>query len=357
MTARVRATLVVLGSLLAGCAGTERARESPAGGDRGGGLLPPVVVPPERAPAVTGDTGLQLDAFAAAVVAAWRRDPAPIAILPAFSDDPLHPRGTQVFATGAGDWLAARVLAELQQAAPGIEAWAPETVVVQLARSNRSLRDVRATEDAVALLERTDAGYLVFGRIATDTIGGRISGDAVVRVRLACARLGTGEAVATREHTIVAPAAVRDLGSRAERSSAILVGKRAPAFEPSLDLEMVLCTERALSRMLQTHRAELAGKRCAVLVETAGADAGRRLLGSVRGALRARLPGALAGRDAITVVEGENLAEVVVSASFERGADRYTLALTARRSGARDAVVVRVPIETRFLSELQRILP
>src|SRR5690606_4445093 len=95
---------------------------------------PPAAVPVERA--------LALDEFAAAVAAAWRRDPAPVAVLPAFTPDPLHPRGTRVFATDAGEWLAEKAIAALAAAAPDLEVWAPEAVVAELARANRSLRDV-----------------------------------------------------------------------------------------------------------------------------------------------------------------------------------------------------------------------
>jgi len=310
--------------------------------------------PPPPAPA---DHGLGLEPFAAEVAAAWRRDPAPVAVLPAFSDDPLQPRGTQVFVTGAGDWVAERVLTSLRSVAADVEVWAPAAVEVELARSNRSLRDVRTAADAVALVARTDAGYLVWGTVAKAVVGGRPSGKSVVRVQLSCVRLPGGESVATREHTLEDPAAVGDLVARAERPSPILVGPRAPAFTPSLDRELTLVAARALRRLVAEQRDRLAGRRCAVVVETGAGAAGQRLGAVARGALQSGAAVALPGREALTVVEAPDAAEVELVGRFERGTDRYTFVLAVRARQAADAAAVREVFDPRFTADLRQALP
>jgi hypothetical protein len=341
--------------LLAACGSVEE-RPEPAAAE-----VPtrPLPAPGAAAdPPLPQDHGIGFETFAAAVAAAWRGDPGPVAVLPPFSDDPLHPRGTQVFVNGAGDWLADQTLSALRAAAPDVELWAPATVVAELARSNRSLRDLRVTLDAVPLLAMTDAGYLVYGNVEKEVVGGRLSGETRVRVRLLGVRLATGETVAACDATVTAPAAVRDLAARAERASAVPVGARAPAFTPSLDLEVALATERALARLLGAHRAVFAGKRCAVTVETPEPAAGRALAATVRSTLLARLGRALPGKDGVTVVDAASGgADLVLHASFARGADRGAVALTASRPGERDGVHASAPLDPRFHAELRRAVP
>ncbi len=308
----------------------------------------PEVLPPNY--------GIDVDAFAKDVVAAWRRNPLPIVVLPAFSDDPRYARGTQVFANGAGDWLAAQVLDALRAADPTLEVWAPEVAVVELLRSNRSLRDVRATQDVIALFTQTEAGYVVYGNIEKETQGGRLSGRTCVRVRLLGANLLSGEVIASREHAIEAADAVRDLAARSERASVLSVGARAPEFTPSLDAEIVRTTERALVRLLDTHREWLAGKRCAVSVELPAAERGRALVSAVRSTLLSRAPRALPGNAAISVVDAASAHDIVLTAALERGADRYRLVLAVQRPGERESVRVSLPIDPRFHAELERAL-
>lgn len=355
---RVARLGVWLAAGLASCSGPEPLATGP--GPRVGGpgewsssANPPA---PERTPAQELDQTLGLDALATAIAGAWQKDPAPVAVLPAFSDDPLAPRATRVFATGAGDWLAERVLAALPRAAADLEVWAPETVVMELERNNRSLHDVHATEDAVALVARTDAGYLVYGSLAKVEVGGKLTGKTSIRVRLTCVRLPSGEVVVSRAQAVERADLVQALKARLEDSSRILVGDRAAPFVPSLDRELELVTGRVLRRLLRLHRAELAGRRCAVAEIVADGEA-RRLATTVRGALRAALAGALPGKEAITVVDGSQTAEVELTPRFERGADRYALVLTLHHAGTREAVVARETIDPRFFLELRRALP
>jgi hypothetical protein len=314
--------------------------------------------PPARVttPAPPAEAGPDVAGFADDVAGAWRRNPGPVAVLPAFTDDPQHAPGTQVFATAAGDWLAARVLAALADAQRGVEAWPPETVAAELLRSNRSLCDVRLTQDVVPLLARTAAGYVVFGNVEKQSAGGRLSGQSRVLARLLCADLGSGEVISSREYTLTDATAVRELSARLERASSLPVGARAPRFTPSLDAEVALTAERALDQLLAAHRALLAGKRCTVHVRAAGGHAADALATTVRSTLVTRLSRALPGKDAVRVVERDADDDAALHASFDRGIERYALVLALTPRGA-PAVQVSVPIDARFRSELSRVMP
>ncbi|MEZ5962695.1 MAG: hypothetical protein R3F56_02500 [Planctomycetota bacterium] len=309
------------------------------------------VGPVARQPRPETGRGLALEAFAKEVAAAWVRDPAPVAVLPAFSEDPQAPPNTQVFATAAGDVWAAQVLAALVRAEPGIEVWAPETVVLELERNNRSLCDVRAADDAMGLVARTAAGYLVYGTLAKQVVGSRLTGTTTIVVRSTCVRLPGGDVVAMHPEELTSGDLRDDLRARLERGSTVLVGPRASAFVPSLDRELELTAERALRRLVRAHRAQLAGRRCA-LVGGPGAPSA-----TVLGALRAEVPRALPGREALSLVEPADAADCRLEPSFERGVDRYALVLSARRPGVRDDLEAREPIDPRFTAELRRLLP
>lgn len=353
MAARLLVSASVL-SVLSACAGPEPSATGPGRSTPPGGVKE---APRSPASDAATDAALGLDAFAAAVAAAWRADPAPVAVLPAFSDDPQAPPGTQVFATAAGERWAAGVLAALVRAAPDVEVWTPETVVREVGRGNRSLRDVRAAEDAIGLVARTDAGYLVYGSIRKEVVGGRLSGTTTVRVRSTCVRLPGGEAVVAQTRDVTGPAVVEDLVARLERGSSVLVGARAPAFVPSLDRELELTAARALRDLLRAHRAELAGRRASVAGSPVTGGTARALYATVQGTLRSRLPAALPGREAIALVDDARTADVELVPSFERGTDRYTLVLTAVRRDGRTALAVREPLEPRFTAELRQALP
>jgi len=345
--------VVFAGALLSGACGSvePEVRPQPAARARPSEPSPPpAAVPVERA--------LALDEFAAAVAAAWRRDPAPVAVLPAFTPDPLHPRGTRVFATDAGEWLAEKAIAALAAAAPDLEVWAPEAVVAELARANRSLRDVHATDDVLPLLARTDAGYVVYGSVEKVVVGGRLSGRTEVQVRLTCARPGDGTLVASRQATLTDPPVVRELSARLERAGATLVGARAPAFTPSLDAEVRIAAQQALAALLAANRAVFAGRRCLVQVEGGASDPARALAALVGSTLRERLARAFAGADRVTVLAGGPPADgdVVLSATLRPTVQGCALILFAERRGGAESAGTSVPIDPRFDAELRRIL-
>lgn len=320
--------------------------------------LPPLG--PRDKPAPTaGAAPLAADcqAFAAQLVAAWRSDPTPVAVLPALSPDPRFARGTQVFATGAGDWLAEQVIAALRASdVSELEVWAPDAVVGEVSRCNRSLGDIRLSGDVPALLAQTDAGYAVFGTLERETVGGRLSGKSVVRVQMTAVHLDSSRAVASLQRDLDDPALVRELTARSEVVSRVAIGQRAPAFTPSLDTELAILGSRAATRLAGAHRALLAGKRVQVVAGDARADAGRRLVGVARGAVATRLRSALPGRDAIALVESGD-ADVSVRVSLERGSDRFALVLNAQARAVADQPSVRLTLDPRFSDELARAFP
>ncbi len=334
---------LVMAALLAACGSPAIDSPKPAP------VIPDPVRPqPQEEVAVDGDFDVDFAGFAARVASAQRADPGPVALFQACTDDPQHPPGTQVFATGAGDWAAARTILALWAIDKDFELWAPAATAQELQRSNRSLADVRRPEDAVALAAQAEAGYAVFGTIAIDWVGGRLEGRKRVRLAYRCVRAADGTSVAELAGTIEKAPEVRYLSTRAESLSATPLGARAAHFTPSLDREVELLADRGARPLVSQRRATFAGKRVGV---TAGTG---RLLAAARTRVVNALPRLLPGKDAIAVVDRGG--EVMVHLDLVRGTRQWTLSLRVEGTGVASGSALTLPFDDRFTAALAQAM-
>lgn len=263
--------LLLAATLLLGCAGPEaRLQPPPAPAPD---LAQPPAPPSDPAPAAA-DAGLPLAAFVERVLAEYRRDPGPLALLPALSDDPRQAPGTQVFATRAGDWIAART-GELLAAAGGVEVWAPDAVERELRRANRSLAAVRRPADLLALLHRAQASYWCAARWR----GSRSAAGCAAKCR--CASTGGARASPTARWS-------RACSSRSPTPAA------APACSSCCARPARWRSDRAPAvRAVARRRAALGGARSGAAPGARRPRAPRRrhLRGARRSARRGRCPG------------------------------------------------------------------
>lgn len=293
-------------SLLAGCAGPERAPRQPIKGvdthehkvdnphdktNGGGRTVDAAPAPREQAPvaaptlppdpsrhaaaAPAAGRGDLLSDFVAKIAAAHRQSEGIVAVFPALSRAGER-EGRSFVVNGLGEWLMTETADGLErEGVRGVLSGA--SLVNDLKATNRGLDAWRGLDDVYWMADRIGAAYVVFGTAYARTFD-RMTRDESLDLVWECRRTSDREVIATVRERLGDGATANQLYRYYRLESDWRIGADAPTFQPSFEAEFRILAQQLAMRIAAKHGRLLDGKGVRMapttLKTTAGVGAG-----------------------------------------------------------------------------------